>query len=498
MTRASTNLTSNKLPPRDLLIIAGAVALTAIVYLLASQLTYGIGFPLDNSWIHQTYARNLAQHGEWAFRSGIPSAGSTAPFWSALLALGFFIRLSPYIWTYFLGIITLFALAILCEWAVRSLVTSYRPRFPWVGIFIAFEWHFAWAAMSGMETLLHGLIVTTVLVLLMTNSPRYLTLGLLTGLSVWVRPDGLTLLGPVLMTILFTGKDVHSRLVQLTRYLIGFGSIFLFYLLFNLAIGDAPMPNTFYAKQAEYTSWQAMPILARLGQMSLQLLVGPSLVLIPGIIGWLVKSIRQKMWGSLAALTWTAGYLLLYISRLPVYQHGRYIMPAMPIFFLFGLLAFAEFDAGKMFARYHWIGQAIWRGSVAMLTLAFIYLGAQSYANDVAVIESEMVVTAKWASANLPPDALIAAHDIGALGYFDDHQLIDLAGLISPEVISFIRDEPRLAEHLNQSGADYLIAFPFFYPLLTENAEVVFVTNSSISPTLFDEENMVVYQWKTP
>jgi hypothetical protein len=497
MVRTSTDSNSNRLSSRDLLIIAGAVILIAIIYLLTSQVIYGIGFPLDDSWIHQTYARSLALRGEWAFRPGIPSAGSTAPLWSALLALGFLLRLSPYIWTYLLGAVTLFALAVISEWAVRKLVDSYCPRFPWVGIFVAFEWHFAWAAMSGMETLLHGLIVTTVLTLLMTNTPRYLTLGLLTGLSVWVRPDGLTLLGPVLMTILFTQQDTRSRLTAITRYLIGFGSLFFFYLLFNLAIGGAPMPNTFYAKQAEYASWQTLPILTRMGQMFLQLLVGPSLVLIPGVIGWLVKSIKQKMWGSLAALIWCAGYLILYISRLPVYQHGRYIMPAMPIFFLFGLLAFAEFDKGKMFARYHWIGQTIWRASIFMLSFAFIFLGAQSYAKDVAVIESEMVVTAKWVASNLPPDALIAAHDIGALGYFDYHEIIDLAGLISPDVIPFIRDEPQLANYLNQQNADYLIAFPEFYPLLTKNAETVFVTNSSITLT-FDQKNMVVYLWKTP
>jgi hypothetical protein len=108
-----------------------------------------------------------------------------------------------------------------------------------------------------------------------------------------------------------------------------------------------------------------------------------------------------------------------------------------------------------------------------------------------------MVVTAKWVADNLPPDTLIAAHDIGALGYFDNHELIDLAGLISPDVIPFIRDEPKLANYLNQRGADYLITFPEFYPLLTENAETVFVTNSAITRT-FDQKNMVVYLWKTP
>ncbi|MBK8780495.1 MAG: hypothetical protein IPO22_01520 [Anaerolineales bacterium] len=487
----------SEISQRDLLIIAAAVLLIAAVYLIVSRFTYAVGFPLDDSWIHQTYARNLALNGEWAFRTGLPSAGSTSPLWSALLAIGFLLKLAPYIWTYFLGILTLFALAVLCEWAVRGIINSYRPNFPWVGIFIAFEWHLVWAGMSGMETLLHGLIVTAALVLLMTNTHRYLTLGLLAGLSVWVRPDGLTLLGPILMVIFLAEKDLRSRLTSVVQCFIGFGALFGLYLLFNLTIGGTPMPNTFYAKQAEYAAWQLMPITERLGQMSLQLLVGPSLVLIPGIVSWLVKSIKGRMWGSLAAIIWCAGYLGLYISRLPVYQHGRYIMPAMPIFFLFGLLAFAEFDGGKTFARYHWVVQTLWRGSVAMLTFGFIVLGARSYAQDVAVIESEMVVTAKWIAQNAPPDAVIAAHDIGALGYYDDHKLIDLAGLISPEVIPFIRDEPRIASFLNESGADYLIAFPDFYPTLPIGLIEAFSSNSRITQTL-GERNMIVYLWKSP
>lgn len=489
---------THNISQQDYLIIAFTVVLIASIYLITSKIKYAIGFPLDDSWIHQTYARNLAQNGEWAFRTGITSAGSTSPLWSALLSIGFLLNLSPYIWTFFLGIIILFSLAVLCEWAVRKIIISYQPKFPWVGIFIALEWHLVWAAMSGMETLLHGLIVTTVLILLMTNTaPRYLTLGLLTGLSVWVRPDGLTLLPPILLVILLNETDTSSKLKASWRCLIGFGSIFLFYLVFNLIVGGTPMPNTFYAKQAEYASWQTIPIFSRLGQMSLQLLVSSSLVLLPGVIGWIIKSIREKNWGSIAALLWCFGYLYLYTSRLPVYQHGRYIMPAMPIFFLFGLLAFAEFDKSKLFNRYHWIGQTVWQGSIAMLTLGFIFLGANSYADDVTLIESEMVVTAKWASQNIPPDAIIAAHDIGALGYFDNHQLIDLAGLISPEVIPFIRDEEQLATFLNESNASYLITFPDFYPQLTASTETVFVSGSQTTLAL-GEQNMTVYLWKRP
>jgi hypothetical protein len=495
--KPTSSVSSSDISKREALFLALAALLTASIYLLASRSVMAVGFPLDDSWIHQTYARSLAQDGEWAFRPGIPSAGSTAPLWSVLLAVGYLLNLSPYIWTYLLGTLALFALSLLCEWTVRKLVSSYRPRFPWVGLFIAFEWHLAWAAMSGMETLLHALIVTTVLALLMTNSPRYLSLGLLTGAAVWVRPDGLTLLGPVLLTILLSEQGWRFRLTTIFRYLIGFSVLFGFYLLFNLAVGGTPMPNTFYAKQAEYAAWQNLPIAVRLGAMFQPLLVGPSLALIPGVAGWLVKSIRGRMWGSIAAMLWCFGYMWLYISRLPAYQHGRYIMPAMPIFFLFGLLAFAEFDKSKLFARYHWIAQTIWRGSIAMLALGFVYLGANSYTRDVSVIESEMVVTAKWAAENLPAHALIAAHDIGALGYFDDHELIDLAGLISPEVIPFMRDETQLASFLDEKGANYLISFPEFYPFLTETAETVFVSNGRFAPEL-GQKNMAVYLWKLP
>ncbi|MDL1920938.1 hypothetical protein FBQ83_16700, partial [Chloroflexi bacterium CFX5] len=245
---------------RDLLSLGGATLAAGALYLAACAFVYKIGFPLDDAWIHLTFARNLAQYGEWSFRPGVPSAGSTSPLWSALLSIGFFLGIAPYMWAYFLGLLALFTLGVLCELTARRMLSTYSPRFPWVGVFIVLEWHLVWAAMSGMETLLHALIVTAVLSALMLNSRRFLSLGLLAGLSVWTRPDGLTLLAPLALMILFTENNTSSRLRALTRMFMGFGAIFLFYLLFNLMSGGTPMPNTFYAKQAEYVRWQEAAI----------------------------------------------------------------------------------------------------------------------------------------------------------------------------------------------------------------------------------------------
>ena len=232
------------------LILALATVVSVGIYLLVSAFTYRIGFPLDDAWIHQTYARNLALHGEWAFNPGIPSGGSTAPLWSALLSVGFLIKLSPYVWTYLLGALALWALAMLGENAVCGLVPAYRPRFPWVGVALALEWHLVWAAASGMETLLYALLATAALVFVISGNQKYFSLGLLIGLSVWVRPDGITLLGPAVLVILLCQPSWPKRLRALVHLGVGFGSPFALYLLFNLIFSHQPWPNTYYAKQS--------------------------------------------------------------------------------------------------------------------------------------------------------------------------------------------------------------------------------------------------------
>ena len=92
-------------------------------------------------------------------------------------------------------------------------------------------------------------------------------------------------------------------------------------------------------------------------------------------------------------------------------------------------------------------------------------------------------------------DVIIGAHDIGAIGYYSSREIVDLAGLITPDVIPFIRNEQKLAYYLNQENADYLVSFPDWYPVLTQNLIPVFQSDSPYS-TRFDMENMVIYLWK--
>jgi hypothetical protein len=92
---------------------------------------------------------------------------------------------------------------------------------------------------------------------------------------------------------------------------------------------------------------------------------------------------------------------------------------------------------------------------------------------------------------------LVAAHDIGALGFFTGRPLLDLAGLVSPQVIPFIRDEQRLEAFLDDQGAEYLVTFPAWYRHLTQRGSPVFSSQGIFSPAM-GGENMAVYRWPRP
>ena len=481
---------------RGILALGLLSALSLGAYVLAAALTYRLGFPLDDAWIHQTYARNLAWYGEWSFVRGFPSAGSTAPFWSFWLALGYWLRLPPLGWVFGSGWLLLWGVA-LAGWAAAARLLPPGSRWaPWAGALLALAWHLVWAAASGMETLFSGLAALALLAGLLQPRVRWGALGALIGFSVWLRPDGVTLLGPALFTLALAGAHWPARGRAALRLAAGFAFFFLPYLAFNQVLAGSIWPNTFFAKQAEYAALRQAPLAARFMEQLRLPLVGVGAVLAPGFVALAVKAVRTRRWAALAGALWALGYLGLYAWRLPVtYQHGRYIMPMMAVFFVWG---FAGLVGLLRPASRHAAVRILSRAALAtggVVLLLFWGLGAQAYGRDVALIESEMVQTARWVAAETAPDALIAAHDIGALGYFAQRPLLDLAGLVSPEVIPFIRDESRLAAYLDARRADYLVTFPGWYPQLVQDSEPVFTTGGSFSP-LQGGENMQVFHWR--
>ena len=191
-------------------------------------------------------------------------------------------------------------------------------------------------------------------------------------------------------------------------------------------------------------------------------------------------------------LVWMFAHVAVYALRLPVsYQHGRYLLPIIPIVLLYGivgtvlLLDRMKARSTKPLAR---LLRRVYALTIMVVFALYVPIGAAAFATDVAIINGEMVAVAQWLDRNTPPDAIIAAHDIGAIGYFARRPILDLAGLISPEVIPFIRDEAQLGDWMQAKGAHYFVTFPGWYPQLATRWPPVFAGDSPFSP-----EHLTVY-----
>ncbi|MCA9922240.1 MAG: hypothetical protein KC421_07705, partial [Anaerolineales bacterium] len=388
------------------------------VFLLMARSQGGLGFPLDDAWIHQTYARNLVRNGRLEFVPGVVSAGSTSPLWTLLLAVGYLLRL-PYLWwAYLLGTASL-------AWLTWNGMRLWRQLWPnlaekdWMaGLVLAVTWPFLWAAVSGMETLFFvalGLATLTMYVSIaqnrQINGKGLSVVGWLAGLLILTRPDGLVLLVLVMVGVVVLPGSVGQR-IKRAGVVAGTAVLVLIpYFSFNLFTSGTIWPNTFYAKQTEYAAQLAIPIVNRVVQLlyfslggpadGLRGMSGPHLLLLPGLIaaGWqaLKTDWSQRKLIMQLPLLWAGGHLFLYAWRLPLtFQHGRYLLAAYPIWILYGLAGWQTLLFSRSGLRSVWILQQVSRWTFVGLLLIFVALGSRAYADDVAFIEGEMVTMAKW------------------------------------------------------------------------------------------------------
>jgi len=196
-------------------------------------------------------------------------------------------------------------------------------------------------------------------------------------------------------------------------------------------------------------------------------------------------------------LLYGLAFTALYAARLPVtYQHGRYLMPTIPVLVVLGAGGSAEL-VSRLASTYKPLVARALILSEAILLVAFVGIGAGAYVADVEVINGEMVAVAQWLNEHTPADALVAVHDIGAIGYFARRPLLDLAGLVTPEVVPFIRDEPALLAFMLERGAEYLVTFPSWYPQIVSSPAVELLYQTDCARTrALGGDNMAVYRFR--
>lgn len=466
------------LPARRNTIFLMVSVIVVLLYVFLANQRHDIGFPLDDSWIHQTYARNLADYDEWAFVPGEPSAASTAPLYSALLAIGHVLKLAPFFWAYLLGIISL-ALGAIFAAKIGEQLFPHIPYIGWAtGFSVLLTWHMVWAAASGMETMQFMALSLIFIWAVFRELDEFRSQqtshilvrgavdGIIGGLLFLTRPEGIVLVGLSGLLMLFSiGFKRHYLL-----WAVGLSLAWLItvapYVALNYDLTGELLPSTADAKIAENAPARAEPLPTRFAKMTLPLTPGAQLMGLPGIVWgmWLINKRgreNSKYWLFLLPLIWAVLHIFIFAVRLPApYQHGRYVMPALLPLLLY--MAGGLLDLVNRY-RFTMLGRVLTRTlalGTALALPSFMWIGGQAYADDVRIINTEMVVTAKWVRNNIPPEDIFAAHDIGALGYYAPRPIIDTAGLVTPEIVPLLLRGQRMMNFICENGGKWLMVLP--------------------------------------
>jgi hypothetical protein len=194
-------------------------------------------------------------------------------------------------------------------------------------------------------------------------------------------------------------------------------------------------------------------------------LAGGQIILIPGMVVYVVDvARRRRKLLYLLPVLWGVGEIALYAAWLPLpFQHGRYVIPALPALIVAGVLGTLELVARSRSSPIPRVLSSVLALSAAAVYAVFLFgFGLSAYRLDVAVIDQEMVSQAHYIRDQLPPDELLVIHDIGAVGYFAPRPLLDIAGLISPEIIPLIdaNDVEGMWNLILERDGRYLLAFP--------------------------------------
>lgn len=495
---------------RTLLLIAviAGVAIPIDLALHARAVTGALGFPLDAAWIHLTFARTLAEHGQFRFFPGdTAAAGPTSPLFMLLEAALFRVVRNERLLGIALGIACHAAfLAAFAAWARRRLGSA-----AWAAaavLLVALDQRLAILAASGMETSLFLLAIALAFHERLAGRMQNAAIAL--GAAVWVRPDGLILAAVFALDALLPAEPASRKRKAAApapafltpQVLLTFAAILAAYAAYQWNAGSALLPGTAAARMATYRHGDRFDFLAEdVAQTFLTVGWIPLLPLLLYAIGreaW--RLARRQPGETRLEAGWITALTLGYLLLLPDGgRFQRYLAPAIPAAVVMSLALLRSLLAHPRLAPlakpFRLPGAR--RGAlilalvvVAALATFAIPTTAREYAGAVRYTRERHEVTGRWIAANTAPAAVIAAHDIGAIGFHSRRRIVDTAGHLDREILPAIGtpNYPRLLEQLfTRRGVTHVAALEEWLPV--DNIPPVFVANRP-------PEVMRVFEWR--
>lgn len=421
---------------------------------------------IDDAFITFRYARNLLDGLGFVYNAGERVLGTTTPLYTLLMAgLALVTGWRDFPW---IALLTNAAAdAASCALLVRLGERLSGSRL--VGLGVAALWAVApmsvTFAIGGMETsvFILLLIVTAELYLAGRERPAAFTAALL----LLTRPDGLIFIGPLMVDWLWSrtarlqraSTDERVARAMVARAITSAPAIFILTLLpwaiFATLYFGSPIPHSVTAKAQAYLIDPGSALIRLIQHYSTPFfendllgnfwnLAGVFVHLFLSLAGALTALRRVRRAWPLALYPWL--YFIIFALANPLLFRW-YLAPPLPFYFLFILTGIGQPHGLPLRIRSAW----------TLVPVAFFLFtslrawtlqpdhGPQRPAPVMAWHALELLYTE--VGRDLAPRVtaqrtVIAAGDIGALGYYSNARILDTVGLISPQTVRYYPLDP--------------------------------------------------------
>jgi len=487
--------------------------------------THGtLGVPLDDSWIHFRFAQNFAKEFNFTYNPGEPTAGTTSPLWVVVSGLVSFI--SP---AFMLNSVVLSGLffVLSCIFIYKISVTvffdsevldfdlDFSPLYLslLVAMLTIMSGRLEWAAMSGMETtmfIFFSLAGFYLHIKDIHNQKISLGPSLLFALSTASRPEGLMLFGLYLFDA-WTFSFHIKRVLKTTLDLIGGVIIFVFiaggYFLFSYYTSGNILPNTFRGQGGNFNFIPNFEYLRISFVLFLRDNPITCVLYLFSLIFYFanIKRFFSKLRSLNLIYLWVILLPLASSVFVPNWRHhGRYLMPLIPFINLVSVYAilvilnkYKNKSSLNLLHKKNFL-------TALLLFFSFTYyiVYAVALGKNTDNINSQQVKLAYWVKDNISRNDVIAMNDIGAITFISNNRIIDMAGLVTPEILDYRKY--RLEDNLDSmltllktNDVKYLIIYDhWFEPFLKRHGKYFeFIHSAKLEEnTICGGDEMKVYK----
>jgi len=395
----------------------------------------------DDPYILWRYGENLATGHGWVFNAGtVADNAVTSPLMVAVLAGGRFLGLHMTLVAAVVFFLTTWAAAFFTSLALESL--GHRMAGFLTAALVAVSP--ALTALWGMESSLFLALLAGALAAAAARRPAWVT-GFFIGLLALARPDGLVV-GGVLVAVFYVADSTRRlSLRSWCRLAAAAVAPVVAWIVIAWWSFGTVVPSTLAAKRAQGASRFWPTYLSSEAWLSVRTLLGGGsrvgglvvvLLIVAACLGLVAGVLRAAAWQAVVTLTLSTvvisvGYGLIFrIASYPWY----YALAIYCGLVLAGLGIEFPFTSVTLSRPVRW-------ACVAALGITIVVCNLSDVQSQPSGARQRYEVVGTWLERNAPRNATVAASEVGKLGWYSGHEMVDYLGLLDRRADRHIRHD---------------------------------------------------------